>query len=72
LGKQLVINQENNALYFVWDGKDMRHFFHLYKDAPDYFSSMGMNILFVRDANGKVEKAWCQSRGDGFWVEKDK
>jgi creatinine amidohydrolase len=71
-GKKLVISQKNNILYFVWDGRDSRNFFHLYKDAPDYFSSMNMNILFIKNESGKPEKAWCQFRGENFWVTKDK
>jgi creatinine amidohydrolase len=71
-GKKLVISQKNNTLYFIWNGRDTRNFFHLYKDAPDYFSSMGMNILFVRNETGTVEKAWCQYRGESFWVLRDK
>jgi creatinine amidohydrolase len=70
-GKKLVISQKNNILYFVWDGRDARNFFHLYKDAPDYFSSMAMNILFVKNEKGETEKAWCQFRGESFWVTKD-
>lgn len=61
-GKKLVITQKNNILYFIWDGRD----------APDYFSSMAMNILFVRNETGLVEKAWCQFRGESFWVAKEK
>jgi creatinine amidohydrolase len=71
-GKKLVISQKNNTLYFIWDGRDARNFFHLYKDAPDYFSSMSLNILFVKSETGVVEKAWCQLRGESFWVTKDK
>jgi creatinine amidohydrolase len=76
-GKKLIISQKDNTLYFVWDGRDVRSFFHLYKDAPDYFSSMAMNILFVRNekgssANSAVEKAWCQYRGESFWVVKER
>ena len=76
-GKKLVVTQKNNILYFVWEGRDTRSFFHLYKDAPDYFSSTAMNILFVRNENGSspnsaVEKAWCQYRGESFWVIKEK
>jgi creatinine amidohydrolase len=70
-GKKLVISQKSNTLYFVWDGRDARNFFHLYKDAPDYFSSMGLNILFVKNDKGRVVKAWCQLRGESFWVTKD-
>lgn len=71
-GKKLVISHKNNTLYFVWDGRDARNFFHLYKDAPDYFSSMAMNILFIKNEKGITEKAWCQYRGESFWVTKDK
>jgi creatinine amidohydrolase len=69
-GKKLTINQKDNTLYFIWNGRDARNFFHLYKDAPDFFTSMNMNILFVRNGEGVVEKAWCQYRGDSFWVLK--
>jgi creatinine amidohydrolase len=71
-GKKLVISQKNNTLYFVWDGRDARNFFHLYKDGPDYFSSIAMNLLFVKNEKGIVEKAWCQLRGESFWMIKDK
>jgi len=71
-GEKILINQKNNTLYFIRNGEDNRHFFHLYKDAPDYFSSMVMNILFVKNATGAVEKAWCQYRGESFWVTKEK
>lgn len=76
-GKKLTINQKNNTLYFVWDGRDARNFFHLYKDASDYFSSIAMNILFIRNEKGsstgsEVQKAWCQYRGESFWVTKDR
>ena len=71
-GKKLIISQKNNMLYFIWNGNDNRGFFHLYKDAPDYYSSMSMNILFVKNTAGVVEKAWCQYRGESFWVVKEK
>jgi creatinine amidohydrolase len=71
-GKKMLINQKKNILYFILNGKDNRNFFHLYKDAPDYFSSMAMNILFVKNAAGTIEKAWCQYRGESFWVTKEK
>ena len=71
-GKKLLVNQKGNLLYFIWDGKDNRSFFHLYKDSPDYFSSMAMNMLFVKNTAGLVERAWCQYRGESFWVTKEK
>lgn len=67
-GGKLVISQKNNKLYFVWNGRDTRNFFHLYKDAPDFFTSMNMNLLFVRNESGGVARAWCQFRGESFWV----
>lgn len=69
-GKKLEISQKDNLLHFIWNGRDTRNFFHLYKDAPDYFSSMNMTILFVRNDSGIVNKAWCQFRGERFWVNK--
>jgi creatinine amidohydrolase len=69
-GTQLVISQKENSLYFVWKGIDTRNFFHLYQDAPDAFSSMNLKILFVRNDSGQVMKAWCQFRGESFWVTK--
>lgn len=71
-GRKLVISQKNNILYFVLNGADVRNFFHLYKDAPDYYSSIALNILFVRNEKGIVEKAWCQWRGESSWMIKDK
>jgi creatinine amidohydrolase len=69
-GRKLEISQKDNVLHFIWNGRDTRNFFHLYKDAPDYFSSMNMNVLFVRNDSGMVSKAWCQFRGERFWVNK--
>lgn len=67
---KLEISQKDNTLYYILNGRDLRNFFHLYKDGADYFSSMYINILFIRDKNGKVEKAWCRNRGDYVWLEK--
>jgi creatinine amidohydrolase len=71
-GKKLIINQKDNLLYFVWNGRDVRNFISLQKDAEDFFSSLLMNILFVKNENGEIIKAWCQSRGASFWVTKSK
>ena len=70
LGKEMVLYQKDGKLYFTWDGKDSRNFFPLYKDAPDYFSSMNLNLLFIKNESDKVTKAWCQYRGESFWVTK--
>lgn len=69
-GKEMVLYQKDGKLYFTWDGKDSRNFFPLYKDAPDYFSSMNLNLLFVKNERNEVAKAWCQYRGESFWVTK--
>ena len=69
-GKEMVLYQKDGKLYFTWDGKDSRNFFPLYKDAPDYFSSMNLNLLFIKNKSDKVTKAWCQYRGESFWVTK--
>ncbi len=69
-GKKLVINQKGNLLYFVWNGRDLRNFINLHRDAEDLFSSLLMNILFVKNENGEIIKAYCQGRGEYFWVTK--
>ena len=67
-GKKLLINQKNNRLYYIWDGKDLRNFYALYKDTEDYFTSVPMNLLFIKNEKGEVAKAWCRYRGESFWV----
>ncbi|GAB4005525.1 hypothetical protein GCM10028808_05530 [Spirosoma migulaei] len=69
-GTELVISQKGNRLFFLWNKIDTSNFFHLYQDAPDCFSSMNLNVLFVRNDLGQVTKAWCQFRGASFWVTK--
>ncbi len=67
-GTKLTISQKNNTLFFVWNGRDLRNFYSLYRDAEDYFTSIPINILFVKNENGEVRKAWCQTSGKSFWV----
>lgn len=67
---KLEISQKDNILHYILNDRDLRNFFHLYKDGTDYFSSMYINILFLRDKNGKVEKAWCRNRGEYIWLDK--
>lgn len=71
-GKKLVITQENNRLYYVWDNRDLRSFFTLRKIADDYFSAFPLQILFVRNEEGKVTRAWCRDVRNTFWVMKIK
>jgi creatinine amidohydrolase len=71
-GKKLVISQKDNHLFYVWDNRDLRNFFSLRKIADDYFSAFPLQILFVRDENGNVTKAWCRDVRNTFWVTKKK
>jgi creatinine amidohydrolase len=71
-GKKLIINQKDNLLYYRWDGRDFRNFFHLYRDGEDFFTSPAINTLFVKNDNGEVIKAWCQLKGTNFWVTRMK
>jgi creatinine amidohydrolase len=66
------ISQKDNRLHFIWNGRDQRNFFPLYRDADDYFTSLPMNILFIKDEAGVVTKAWCRFRGESFWLNKMK
>ena len=68
--QKLEISQKDNTLHYILNGKDLSNFFHLYPEGPDYFSSMYLNILFVKDKEGKVSKAWCRLRGEYLWMEK--
>ena len=71
-GKKLIINAKDNLLYFVWNGRDFRNFVYLHQDAEDFFTSLIMNILFIKNENGEITRAWCQGRGENFWVTKTK
>ena len=71
-GQILSVNQKENRLYYVWNGRDQRNFFPLYRDADDYFTSLPMNLLFIKNETGIVIKAWCRFRGESFWVSKIK
>ncbi len=71
-GTKLIISQNNDKLYFIWNGRDLTNFFPLYRDAEDHFTSLIMNVLFVKNEKGEVTKAWCQSSGINFWVTKVK
>jgi creatinine amidohydrolase len=31
---------------------------------------MNLNLLFVKNERNEVTKAWCQYRGESFWVTK--
>jgi creatinine amidohydrolase len=69
-GKKLVIGQEDNHLYYIWNGIDQRKFYPLYYEDADMFSSVPFEILFIRNERNEVIKAWCSLRGETFWVTK--
>lgn len=71
-GTKLIISQKDNTLFFVWNGRDLKDFFYLYRDAEDYFTSIPINILFIKSETGEVTKAWCQTAGKSFWVTRVK
>lgn len=71
-GKILSIGQQRQGLYYIWNGIDRRNFFPLNPVIKDYFSSLPLNILFVRDDLGRISKAWCQLTGETFWIYKIK
>jgi creatinine amidohydrolase len=71
-GKKLVIDQKDNLLYFVWNGRNLKNFMYLHRDAEDFYTSLMLNVLFVKNENGEVTKAWCSYRGENFWVTKSK
>lgn len=69
-GINLIISQKDNKLYFVINKRDLRNFYWLIKSSEDYYSSMFIDVLFVKDEKGKFTKAWCRLRGEGFWMTK--
>jgi creatinine amidohydrolase len=70
-GTKLVISQKDNILYYVWNNRDLRSFFPLYKNRDDYFSALLLQVLFVRNEKGIVTRAWCQDINRSFWVTKN-
>lgn len=69
--QKLEITQKDNNLYYILNGKDLRNFFPFFQEGPDYFSSMYLNVLFLKDQNGKVDKVWCRLRGEYIWMKKN-
>ena len=66
----LEIIQKNNQLVYALNGKVLSNFFPFYNEGTDYFSSMYLNLLFVRNNEGIVEKAWCRNRGEYVWLKR--
>lgn len=70
-GESIEIGFDNNRLFYIWNkGRDLRKFFPLFPDSEDHFTSMYVDILFVRDEKGEIIKLWCSFRGDNFWMTK--
>lgn len=71
-GNKLDINQENNQLYYIWNNRDQRNFFPLYYEGDDWFSSMYLTVLFIRNEKNEIVKACCRlGNGKTIWVKKD-
>lgn len=70
-GRKLVISQKDNKLLYEWNGRpDVRNFYYLSRDAEDFFTTQVMDLLFVKNEQGEVKKAWCHGRGNSFWLIK--
>lgn len=67
---ELVISQRENRLEYIMNGRDLRNFFPLFRDGKDYFSSMYLDLLFLRKDNGMVDKIWTRYRGEIIWFYK--
>ena len=72
VGNKLEISQDANTLYSIWNGIDRRSFFHLYYADVNYFTSINIQILFVKNEQNIVTKAWCRKNGISFWMSKIK
>ena len=70
-GIRIEISLKNNKLVYTINGKDLSNFFPFYNEGTDYFSSMYLNLLFIRNNEGKVEKVWCRNRGEYQWLKKE-
>ncbi len=69
-GRKLIVSQKDNTLYYIWNGRDLRNFFPLYKDGEDFFTSILMQILFMKNEKGEIVKAWSKLRGETIWFTK--
>jgi creatinine amidohydrolase len=67
---ELVISQRENRLEYILNGRDLRNFFSLFRDDKDYFSSMYLDLLFLRNDLGMVNKIWARNRGEIVWLKK--
>lgn len=70
--KNLIIQAKDNDLYFKQADAPFFAPFVLYRNGEDYFSAQTLTVLFTKNEEGQVAKAWCQSRGESFWMTKTK
>ncbi|MEP6710920.1 MAG: hypothetical protein ABJA37_00815, partial [Ferruginibacter sp.] len=70
--KSIVINVKDNLLQYKLSGTNFFSPHLLYRNADDYFCGNNLNMLFVKSQEGQIEKAWCQSKGESFWVTKSR
>ena len=70
--KNIIIQIKDNHLqYKLADAKFFSPYL-LSRNAEDYFSAQNLTILFVKNEVGQIIKAWCQNRGESFWLTKVK
>ena len=68
--KNMIIQVKENHLRFKWTGAELFSTYILYRNGEDYFSFQPLTVLFVKNNEGKVEKAWCQNRGKASGCQK--
>lgn len=70
--KNLIIQAKDNHLYFRRADAQFFSPFKLYRNGEDFFSAQSLTILFIKNEDGQLLKAWCQSRGESYWMTKTK
>jgi len=70
--KNIIIQVKDNHLQFKLAEAKYFSPFLLFRNAEDYFSAQNLTILFVKNELGQIEKAWCQSKGESYWLTKMK
>jgi len=68
--KNILIQVKDNHLQYKLAEAKFFSPYLLVRNAEDYFSAQNLTILFVKNDAGQIEKAWCESRGESFWLTK--
>ena len=71
--RSITLKGYNNKLFlYLLPDAEQDDYFHLYQDDTDYFTSFSARILFIRDEQGHVTKAWYKGQKRSFWMIKMK